>query len=753
MRRLLSLAAICLALPSPGQNLYFPESNYKDSTALNKNMPELARAVIAVYQQQHLKPDANLSRCEILTEQYAAAKNTLDSLPGMGPSLNMATVGAEINNFVYQSYACAKLRQMEERTSFEVAYSATVRQLYDALPGASGLKLSIFTGSNLQGTLNRLQELLDKQSGKDSIPFSVAKLLCSIYNSYRVNAVSFPLLKPLLAGLENEKYDIDDSVLIRTRDGATLSATVIRKKGLQEKQPAIFVFNIYTSQDKVRAIEIALKGYVAVVADTRGKRLSPEDIEPNEHDARDAYDIIDWISKQPWSNGKVGMYGASYLGFAQWAAAKKVHPALKTIIPQAAVGSGIDVPMHNNVFMSYVLKWLHEVTNNKGEDLHEGDNFDHWDSVFNKWYTTGASFRSLDSLEGRPNKIFQRWLMHPSYDDYWKSTAPYKTDFASINIPVLTITGYYDGDQMGALYYFEQHHLFNKQANHYLVIGPYDHGGTESAPDPVLDGYPIDPVADISITELCYHWFDFILRDSVRPAFLKDRINYEVMGANEWKHAPSFNKIDNDTLRFYLSNIRKENRYALTGALPGTPGFIRQQVDLKDRSDTNYTPSSAMIDSSVDVSNGVSFVSAPFKGSFEINGSLTGELKVSINKKDMDLMIRWYELTPDGMYFPLSKIGCLMRASYARDRSRRQLLRPGRIETIPLSSGFFTSKKIGAGSRLVIVLQIHKSREDQINYGTGKDVSDESIADAGIPLELKWYNNSLIKVPVYVVSK
>ena len=182
--------------------------------------------------------------------------------------------------------------------------------------------------------------------------------------------------------------------------------------------------------------------------------------------------------------------------------------------------------------MSDALRWLHEVANNKGEDGNEANNFDHWDAVFNKWYAGGASFRSLDSLEGRPNKLFQRWLMHPSYDDYWKNMAPYKTDFANVNIPVLTITGYYDADQMAAL-------------------------------------------------------------------------------------------------------------YVLNGARPETQGFIRQQVDFKDRSDTNHTASYAMIDSSVDVSNGVSFVSTPFRESFEINGSPTGELRVSINKRDIDFLIRW----------------------------------------------------------------------------------------------------------------
>ena len=62
------------------------------------------------------------------------------------------------------------------------------------------------------------------------------------------------------------------------------------------------------------------------------------------------------------------MIGGSYLGFSQWAATKKLHPALKTIIPQAPVGIGIDYPMSGNVFMSYMLRWIDHVTINKLTD-------------------------------------------------------------------------------------------------------------------------------------------------------------------------------------------------------------------------------------------------------------------------------------------------------------------------------------------------------------------------------------------------
>jgi predicted acyl esterase len=102
------------------------------------------------------------------------------------------------------------------------------------------------------------------------------------------------------------------------------------------------------------------------------------------------------------------------------------------------------------------------------------------DSINTKWYKSGKAFRALDTISGKPSKIFQRWLDHPSYDQYWQKMVPYKEEFAHINIPILTTTGYYDDDQIGALYYYKEHLKYNKNAEHYLVIGPYNHGGAQS---------------------------------------------------------------------------------------------------------------------------------------------------------------------------------------------------------------------------------------------------------------------------------
>ena len=412
-----------------------------------------------------------------------------------------------------------------------------------------------------------------------------------------------------------------------------------------------------------------------------------------------------------------------------------------------AVGIGIDYPLHGNVFMSYMLQWIHYVTNSKETDQADFGNSLHWDSVYTKWYASGKPFRSLDTIEKRPSNIFQRWLMHPSHDAYWQHMVAYKNDFSKINIPVLTITGYYDDDQRGAMYYFDQHHLYNKNANHYLVIGPYDHYGAQALPSSEVSGYTIDSVANISITNLTYRWFDYILKDSAKPALLKDKINYEVMGANEWKHAASLRSMNNDTIAFYLGSTRTAQHYKLETKRIAQPEFIRQEIDFRDRSDSAYNPSENLIDSTIDLSNAISFISAPFDKAIEINGSYVGELKASINKKDMDVQISLYELLPDGKYFKLSH--SLARASYAKNRSQRQLLQPGKIESIPVSNSFFVSRKVSAGNRLLIVLGINKNHNWQINYGSGKDVSDESINDAGTPLQIKWFTDSVIKIPVH----
>lgn len=529
-------------------------------------------------------------------------------------------------------------------------------------------------------------------------------------------------------------YTIQDSVLIPTKSGIDISAIIVRKKTNTNPLPVILFYTTYYqgSGDAIFGKRSADRDYVGIVAYARGIRTDINNYKPYENEATDIYDIIEWISNQPWCNGSIGMFGGSYTGFSQWATAKNIHPALKTIVPQVAVMPGYDTPMENNVEMNLGLYWSHENVYKK-EPLRRSLPFE--------WFEDGIAFKEMDSLAGYKNPVFQKWLSHPDYDHYWENMVPTPKEYAKINIPILTTTGYYDGSQIGAVQYFKLHNRYNKNANHYLVIGPYDHWGGQRKASPNLMGYEIDSVANVSMGNLAYEWLDWILKDGKKPELLKDKVNYQVMGTNEWKHAPSLKEINNDTLIFYL------NQNTLSDQIPETKGFEKQTIDFKDREGQNnyYTPE--IIFDTLDASNGLIFTTEPFQKEFTINGSFTGYLWATINKKDMDVSLALYELMPDGRYFFLTRY--IGRASYTKDNSKRQLLKPNKKESIPFENTRFVSKKISKGSQLVILLNINKHPFEIINYGSGKPVSEETIQDAGEPLLIKWHNDSYIKIPVW----
>jgi len=529
-------------------------------------------------------------------------------------------------------------------------------------------------------------------------------------------------------------YSIQDSVLIPTKSGIPISAIVVRKKTNVQPLPVVLFYTTYYqgNGDAILGKRSADRDYVGIVAYVRGIRTDLNLYTPYENEGTDIYDIIEWISKQSWCNGKVGMLGGSYTGFSQWATVKNIHPALKTIVPQVAIMPGFDTPMENNVVSNISLSWAYESIY-KSEPVRK--------SLFSEWFEKGSSYRSLDRLAGIPNPIFQKWLQHPNYDAYWKSLVPTPQEYAKINIPVLSTTGYYDGAQISALQYFKLHNQFNKKANHYFVIGPYNHWGGQRNASPNLMGYDIDSVANISMGDLAYQWLDYILKDKPKPNLLKDKVNFQLMGKNEWKHVASLEKASNEMLIFYLDNK------ILTTKKPKNKSFVTQTVDFNNRGSQNnyYTPK--IILDTLDASGGLIFMTPPFEKDFSINGSFVGNLYATINKKDMDVSLALYELMPNGKYFYLTRY--LGRASYAKDNSKRQLLQPNKEESIPFNNTRFISKYISKGSKLVIVLNINKHPYDIINYGSGQEVIDETINDAGEPLQIKWHSDSFIKIPIW----
>jgi predicted acyl esterase len=378
-----------------------------------------------------------------------------------------------------------------------------------------------------------------------------------------------------------------------------------------------------------------------------------------------------------------------------------------------------------------------------------------WRKLNHDWYVSGRAYRDLDKIDGTPNPIFDEWLDHPSYDSYWQSMIPYGNQFARINIPVLVTAGYYYGGPGAAVYYYSQLENYAPKAEHYLLIGPYDHSGGQFGVVGLLGqvfgtvgNLPLDSVAIIDISDdIRYRWFDYVLKDGPRPALLTDRVNYEVPGANVWNHAPTLAAMTHSMLRFHLSADKTGHAYRLTRGQPAGEPFVELKIDLADRSDVDRAvPGGDVLGKEIDTHNGLEFISEPLSRTTEMSGLFSGQLDFVTNKKDFDFEIDLYELTAQGDYIQLAPYWT--RASYVASRSDRHLVAPGGRQRLAFRAIRLMSRRVQAGSRIVAVISIIKEPGRQINYGTGRDVSDETVRDAGVPLDIKWYSDSYLDLPI-----
>jgi len=743
---LAGLVLVCLAAaPFAGaQQIDFPVDAAKDDAVLAAAMPAFAEQVMAKYanadRDQYLD---NLARLQLVAGKYAEAQKTLRS---MRPSLA---------NVRWEIYANAKAIEAAEKKPFDDAFRQSFRETLGKVDDDSAYRVLWSLGTSVVVLQNGLRSALDRHKGATSLPINDAVDLVRRYLSVQAYRSFAPVIAELSGEDDLRRYIIEQDVAVKMPDGGTVCALTVRPR-TAGRLPAILNFTIYAQADDNlnQARRMASRGYAGIVGLTRGKGCSSDQPMPYEHDADDAAALIDWISAQPWSNGRVGMYGGSYEGFAAWAATKRMPKALKAIMAGAPVAPGIDVPMEGNVFWNFVYPWPFYTTNTKAlDDATYSDNA-RWNRLNHDWYATGRAYRDLDKIDGTPNPIFDRWISHPSYDSYWQATIPYKKEFARIDIPVLQTAGYYFGGPGAAVYYFNEHYRYRPNAEHYLIIGPYDHVRGHSGTVSILGtnmmtnlgGYDLDPLAQLDMDALRYQWFDYTLKGGPKPAMLQDKVNYEVMGANVWKHAPSLAAMANQTLRFHLSATRSGKDYRLFRKK--TKGSVSLTVNLADRSDADReAPGGGVLDKAIDTANSVVFVSDPIQTPAEISGLFAGRLDFIANKKDFDFNVGLFELTTKGEYLQLAPYWA--RASYVANLSHRHLLTPGKRQHLDFKSVRLMSRKVEPGSRLVVVLSILKGNGQQINYGTGKDVSDETIADAKVPLKIRWFADSYVELPVW----
>src|SRR5256714_13403766 len=272
------------------------------------------------------------------------------------------------------------------------------------------------------------------------------------------------------------------------------------------------------------------------------------------------------------------MWGGSYAGFDQGATAKKFPPHLATIVPAAAAHPGLDYPSTQNVGLTYDMQWYTFTSGRTGQQNLFGDQkFSRM--KFLDAYKKHIPFKSLDSFVGNPSVNFQRIIKHPTADAYYDAMVPTAEQFQKIALPILTITGQYDGDELGALTFYRDHMANaspDARAKHFLVIGPWDHAGTRTPTDEV-GGVKFGAAAIVDLNDLHRQWYDWTMKGGTKPDFLKNQVAYYLIapgntGANgEWKYADNFADLVAQPKIFYLDSKNGDaNGVFRSGALSET---------------------------------------------------------------------------------------------------------------------------------------------------------------------------------------
>jgi putative CocE/NonD family hydrolase len=543
--------------------------------------------------------------------------------------------------------------------------------------------------------------------------------------------------------LEAEEGDHEfrvQNVFIEARDGVQLHARIWMPTNVEGPIPSILTLTPYTSDDGHRfGVFYASHGFAYVNADIRGRGESSGEAWPLERDGLDGADIVGWIVTQPWSDGEVGMRGGSYRGMTQWQTLKEFPEGLVTIVPTASVHPGWDYPNPSGIFLSYAAQWLGFVEGEASQANLFGDS-DYWHGKFLELYARHGAFSELDDLTGISPRVFERWIAHPGYDEFWKAMNPAPEDYARTAIPILTITGHFDGDQPGALKYYRDHMTHGPEGgkeDHYLIIGPWSHGGTR-IPQAELGGLTFGPNSVLNMEAVHLAWFDWTLRDGPKPAFLEDRVAHYVMKADEWRFAPSLGEVASGQREWFLTSDGPVYDVFSSGTLspevPSTPGVDEFTYDPLTTIDDEIWRESPWAGSYVSGGQAfhpgpkVVYHSPPLSSSATVAGYALLELFIELDVPDTDLLASLYEIRSDGQTIYLGQSE--LRARHRNGVDRSELVTPGSVERYPFDRFYWFSRELKAGSRIRVVVAPFNTPHRDKNYNSGGNTIEETGADA-----------------------
>ena len=540
---------------------------------------------------------------------------------------------------------------------------------------------------------------------------------------------------------------VEKNIPVPMRDGTILRADLYRPDS-PEKLPVLLNRTPYNKAmpmvfamtlDAMRAAEA---GYNVMVQDCRGRFASEGVWDCFNVETRDGYDTIEWAAHQPWADGKVGTYGASYMGATQWLAATEVPPSLRAMIPSITASDYHDGWTYQGGAFSlfFNVSWtmgalapptlLRDRATSAAANTELGR-------------TIGSIDTMLESMKHLPLKEFPMfregapyffdWLAHPSYDGYWRKVC-IEEHHAKINVPAFNIGGWYDIFQGGTV----RNYLGMRargasdaaRSGQRLMVGPWHHAVPFQNVVGAMDfGYQTGAVsADIDGAQL--RFFDQHLKgkaDTTAP------VRIFVMGINRWRDEKEWPIPGTEFRRYYFHSRGRANSAYGDGALstdaPGNEpadNFLYNPIDPVPTVGGGLCCYPGALQGGAYDQAGVEhradvlvYSTEPLTEDVEVTGPVSVTLYASSSAPDTDFTAKLVDVSPCGMARNLTD--GIIRARFRESQSDAKLLKPGEVAEFKIDL-WNTSNVFQVGHRIRVEISSSNFPRFDRNPNTGHDL-------------------------------
>jgi putative CocE/NonD family hydrolase len=476
--------------------------------------------------------------------------------------------------------------------------------------------------------------------------------------------------------------------MVPMRDGMRLATDLYFPEGRDGKFPCILIRTPYKKESsELDGKFYAARGYVVAIQDVRGRYASEGEWKPFVNEGRDGYDAIEWLAAQPWSNGRVGMVGGSYLGWVQFWAAVQKPPHLVTIIPNVVPPDPFyNIPYeYGSFFILGALWWAEMVEKEAASDITMKKFFE----VSGRDYEKDLDHLPVVDLDlkifGKENPYWREWVEHNRNDSYWER-ANYLDGLKDLDIPVFLQSGWLDGDTIGSkLAYLRLKESKNKYIK--LVLGPWGHSDLAVN----LSGKDLGEEGAMDLPTLYLRWFDYWLKGIENKILEEPLVQLYTINSKKWWKAGTYPLPQTEFTKLYLSSTKGASTLEGDGKLswdlpeggkefdsyiydPGDPTPAWQFRAAEGGKKRYEEITSRRQDILV-------FETEPFEEPVTIAGPMSAKLYASSSALDTDWFITIFAFSEDDGPIPLGNPWGrgTIRARFRNSLSEPELLEPEKV--------------------------------------------------------------------------